>query len=135
MRSFPFIYAFVGVVFLSGCGGPKFWERQGATVADFDRDHAVCFKEGQSKYGIGSEQIYKACMRAKGWTRTTTLSGLPDSRHFRGIEDDNEFNRIRSQEEIAEQMKQEGRANRESGANGALCDIAPNNRPPGTVCR
>ena len=124
----------LNLLLFTGCGGPMFWERPGATVADFERDHAVCFNEAKAAYNVGSEQVYKACLRAKGWTRGTAPSGLPDASHFRGIEDDDQFGRIKSQEELAERMKQEQKGMRQYQDGGPLCDRLPNHRPPGTVC-
>jgi hypothetical protein len=123
----------LSLLLFTGCGTQMFWERPGATVADFDRDHAACFNEAKTAYNVGSEQVYKACLRAKGWTRGTTGTGLPDANHFRGIEDDDQFGRIKSQEEQAEQMKQEQASKRQFQDGGAICERQPANRPPGTI--
>jgi hypothetical protein len=52
---------------LAGCAhGPFFWSRPGVGLADFQVDHAECFKAATIGYGIGSEKAYKALLRFEG---------------------------------------------------------------------
>lgn len=122
----------VGVA-LVGCGsGPHFWTRSGAALPDFERDHGVCFKAATIGYGVGSEKAYKACMTSKGWTRAQTETGLPDDRHFRGVEDDEEFARPLTQQEQRDRLRREQPPR---AADDMACRGPRASRPPGLVCR
>ena len=44
---------------LGGCG-PKFWNKPGATLEDFNRDSAACSKEANTQYGIFVNDVYRA---------------------------------------------------------------------------
>jgi hypothetical protein len=83
----------ISICLLTGCAnGPIFWTRPDATARAFQVDHHECFDTAYLGYGTGNEQTYKACMRAKGWTRTQgTGSQYPDGVFFRGPEGDDEF--------------------------------------------
>jgi hypothetical protein len=118
---------------LAGCAhGPFFWSRPGAGPADFQVDHDECFKATTIGYGIGSEKAYRACLASKGWTRSRTNSGLPDDKHFRGVESDEGFARSLSQEEHREQLLKE---QHQRAADELACARPPASRPPGLVCR
>ena len=73
---------------LTGCG-KHYWEAAGRGVDEFRVDSAQCIKESTVKYGITSEQFYRACMRAHGWSRVQSPD--PSDRQFRGPEDEDEF--------------------------------------------
>ena len=89
---------------LAGCAnGPFFRSRPGGGSTDFQADHAECFKAATIGYGIDSKKAYKACLSSKGWSRSRTGDGLPDEKHFRRGEGDDEFARIMSQEEHRQQ--------------------------------
>jgi hypothetical protein len=93
---------------VAGCAhGPFFWSRAGSVSSDFQADHAECFKAATIGYGIGAEKTYKACLTSKGWTRSRTADGLPDDKHFRGVEGDDEFARSLTPEEHREQLLKE----------------------------
>jgi hypothetical protein len=125
--------AIVVVLFLSGCAhGPFFWSRFGAGPADFQVDHAECFKAATIGYGVGSEKAYKACLTSKGWSRSRTEDGLPNDRHFRGVEGDDEFARSMSQDEHRQQLLKE---QQQRAADELACARPPASRPPGLVCR
>jgi len=76
------------VAVLSGCG-KHYWESPGRGVQDFSIDSTECIKEATGKYGVASEGIYRACMKARGWVRAQSPD--PSDRQFRGPEDEEEF--------------------------------------------
>ncbi len=74
---------------LAGC--KHYWGKPGATAEDFNRDNVECAKEAVptaklATYGVDSEKMYKACMRAHGWAREQKQDP-PGEGWFRGIED------------------------------------------------
>jgi hypothetical protein len=73
-------------------------------------------------------------MKSRGWLREHTSNGLPDDEHFRGPEEDEDFQRQKSAEELWQKVTDEQRAGRQHQDAGPLCDRLPNHRPPGTVC-
>jgi hypothetical protein len=81
------------VILVAGCAnGPWYWTRSTATRDLFLADHQPCFDAAYLGYGAGNEQVYKGCMRSKGWTRVQgTGSMTPSVPHFRGPEGDDEF--------------------------------------------
>lgn len=58
------ISAIVLLALLGACaqGSPGTWYRDGATIADLDRDSSQCQAEAN---GVGPR--YETCMRRKGW--------------------------------------------------------------------
>ena len=115
---------------LTGCAsGPHYWTRPGANESAFLADRRPCFDAAYIAYGAGSEAAYKGCMRSKGWMRVQgNGSQYPTVPHFRGPEGDDEF-------KPGDQtwFRSQGRAV-DTGAINPLCERAPTNRPPGTVC-
>lgn len=82
----------VCALLVAGCGGPWYWTKPNATDATFQTDHQPCFKDATIAYGVGNEEIYKRCMRAKGWTRVQGyVNGPPKQPAFRGPESNEEF--------------------------------------------
>ena len=73
---------------LTGCG-KHYWEAPGRGVEEFRVDSGECIKESTGKYGVTSEQFYRACMKAHGWSRVQSPD--PSDRQFRGPEDEDEF--------------------------------------------
>ena len=76
---------------LTGCG-KHYWESRGPDrgLLAFRDDSALCIEEAKTvKYGVGAEEIYRACMKAHGWRRVQTPS--PTNAQFRGPEDVDEF--------------------------------------------
>lgn len=74
---------------LSGCG-LHYWVKADATAEEFKRDSAVCAKEASptpdaTRYGIVVEDVYRACLVARGWMRRQHTEP-PPSGYFRGIE-------------------------------------------------
>ncbi|MGH7392838.1 MAG: hypothetical protein ACREM3_25800 [Candidatus Rokuibacteriota bacterium] len=73
----------------TGC--KHYWGKPGATAEQFNRDSTACAREASptpatAAYGVGSERIYKACMRTHGWARDKRPDP-PGEGWFRGIED------------------------------------------------
>src|SRR3989441_12728854 len=58
-------------LFLAGCG-KHYWNKPGASFADFSQDSRECAQEnaiyttGSKSYGIVREDLYRACMRGGG---------------------------------------------------------------------
>ena len=69
---------------LGGCGR-QFWNKPGASLEDFNRDSAAGAKEASPQYGIIIAEQYRACLRARGWTRAAQQEPPPPGWH-RGIE-------------------------------------------------
>jgi hypothetical protein len=80
-------------VLVAGCAtGPTYWTKAGATPDSFLADHKPCFQNATIGYGVGNEDVYKRCMRSKGWARVQgTGSEFPAEPYFRGPEDDDDF--------------------------------------------
>ena len=87
--------ALAAVFLLAGCGAKHSWIKAGATDEQFERDSYEC--AAQSTYtsrraGLGggggfyregtavNEDLYRACLRSRGYTRQTEQQG------WRGIE-------------------------------------------------
>ena len=64
------------VIVLAGCG-KHYWESPGRGVTEFSLDSTDCIKEATGKYGVVSEGIYRACMKARGWVRVRTDRNTP----------------------------------------------------------
>ena len=75
-------------LFLTGCG-KHYWQADRRGVVEFQADSGLCIQEAKSKYGGVSESIYRACMRAHGWSRVQTQD--PTDLQYRGPEDEDEF--------------------------------------------
>ena len=98
-----------GVVLVSilatGCAR-YYWHRQGAVDADFQRESRACVSEALVRYDIVREDVYRACMRARRWTRVHGWQSCPEGNaraiqcpapgevRFRGPEDEEDFARI-----------------------------------------
>ena len=76
---------------LTSCG-KHYWEAQDSTrgLSAFIEDSRNCAGEAKTaKYGVGTEEMYRACMKAHGWRRVQTPD--PTNAQFRGPEDVDEF--------------------------------------------
>ena len=77
------------VLMLSGCR--YYWFKPGSTAETFGRDSEACLQDARSaspvtqKYGVVSEQVYRACLASRGYERQKTTEG-PNK--FRGYEFD-----------------------------------------------
>lgn len=78
-------------VLLTGCG-KHYWESRGSDrgLGAFMDDSARCIADAKAmKYGIGAEEVYRACMKAHGWRRVQTPA--PTYTQYRGPEDTEDF--------------------------------------------
>lgn len=77
---------------LVGCG-KHYWGKPGAGPADFQRESAECARENavqmsaNKDYGIVIADLYKACLKTRGWQRAQQFEP-PPAGWFRGIEED-----------------------------------------------
>src|SRR5499426_733361 len=83
----------VGIgLLLVGCG-KHYWSKPGAAASDFNRDSAECARENavqvtaNKDYGIVIADLYKMCLKARGWNRAQQLEPVPAG-WYRGIEED-----------------------------------------------
>ena len=120
------LVALVSALLLSGCagGGPIYWTRADSDFAQFQVDHQACLP-------TFSKDGYRNCMKNRGWDREHTGNGLPDERHFRGPEADEDFQRQKSADLLRQEVIQEQLAGRQHREGGALCNREPTARPPG----
>jgi len=79
------------LVVLAATGCTHYWERPGGAITDFDRESAACIDDArESPYGPdGMQQVYRACMRARGWKRVEV--SVAEDNQFRGPEDSEDF--------------------------------------------
>ncbi len=80
--------AVLAVAGLGGCG-KFYWGQPGATQEQFVRDNRECVKESAptpsaADYGIIYDQLYRACLSARGWKREQHMNSPPG--WYRGIE-------------------------------------------------
>jgi hypothetical protein len=77
---------------LVGCG-KHYWSKLGAGPADFQRESVECARENavqtsaNKDYGIVIADLYKGCLKARGWQRAQQFEP-PPAGWFRGIEED-----------------------------------------------
>ena len=110
----------------AGCGA-HYWQRSGADVPDFQRDSQGCIADATvARAGIEPEQVYRACMRGRGWQRVK--AGVPESNQFRGPEDVEDFAKPPSP------TTGQGTVHNEATTDVA-CRQPTASRPPGVVCR
>jgi hypothetical protein len=83
----------VGIgLLLVGCG-KHYWSKPGAGPSDFNRESAECARENSVQmtankdYGIVIADLYKMCLKSRGWNRAQQLEPPPGG-WFRGIEED-----------------------------------------------
>jgi hypothetical protein len=77
-------------VVLSGC--TLYWYKPGADMATFTTAHQECMKvsgtpvaEGQVHVNL---DVYRTCLRARGWSRESASSTQPPANHYRGQENE-----------------------------------------------
>jgi len=77
---------------LVGCG-KHYWSKPGAGTSDFSRESNECARENavqasaSKDYGIVIADMYKGCLKSRGWIRGQQFEP-PPAGWFRGIEDD-----------------------------------------------
>ena len=121
-RSIP---AAAALLTSAGCGLHD-WQRPGADVQDFQQDSGSCVTEAKVPgLGIEPEQMYRVCMRARGWQRVQT--GVPERNQFRGPEKVADFANLPS--------PTEGQgATHTDAATDIACRGPRVSRPVGVVC-
>jgi hypothetical protein len=72
----------------AGCG-KFYWTKPGGTIEAFEQDSTACARETSANptaaaHGAVVMEAYRACLRARGWTRQQHASPPPDA--FRGFE-------------------------------------------------
>jgi hypothetical protein len=73
--------------------GKHYWSKPGAGPADFQRESGECARENavqtsaNKDYGIVIADLYKGCLKARGWQRAQQFEP-PPAGWFRGIEED-----------------------------------------------
>lgn len=117
----------VSALLLSAGCGVHYWQRPGADVQDFRQDSQGCVTDAKVlRLNIEPEQIYRACMRARGWQRVQP--GVPERNQFRGPEDVADFDNPPS--------PTTGHGSAHSDATTDVACRQPSaSRPPGVVCR
>jgi hypothetical protein len=93
-RSLQYRLALTVVVglLLVGCG-KHYWSKPGAGPSDFLRESNECARENavqvssSKDYGIVIADLYKVCLKSRGWIRGQQFEP-PPAGWFRGIEDD-----------------------------------------------
>jgi hypothetical protein len=93
-KSLPFRLGLtVGIgLLLVGCG-KHYWNKAGAGPSDFNRESAECARENSVQmtankdYGIVIADLYKMCLKSRGWSRAQQFEP-PPAGWFRGIEED-----------------------------------------------
>ena len=94
LRSLPFRLGLAMVigVLLVGCG-KHYWNKPGAADSDFNKDSMECARENSVQmttnkdYGLVIADLYKMCLKARGWSRAQQLEPVPAG-WYRGIEED-----------------------------------------------
>lgn len=83
----------VGIgLLLVGCG-KHYWTKPGAGPSDFNRESADCARENSVQmtankdYGIVIADLYKMCLKSRGWNRAQQFEP-PPAGWYRGIEED-----------------------------------------------
>lgn len=84
------VFQLVLVMVLAGC--KHYWGKPGGTAAQFEADSQECLKEASptpqmAAYGVRSEQIYRGCLRSRGWIRAEKDAYNPPAGWYRGVED------------------------------------------------
>lgn len=82
------IGAALAAVSLAGCG-KFYWGKPGASQEEFVRDNRECVKDAAptpsaAEHGIIYDQMYRACLSARGWKREQHATPPPG--WYRGIE-------------------------------------------------
>jgi hypothetical protein len=73
----------------TGCG-KFYWHRPGGTAPDFAKDSGECarphalYMSANKDYGIVQADLYKSCLRTRGWLRAQSPD--PPANWFRRIE-------------------------------------------------
>jgi hypothetical protein len=78
------------VLALAGC--QLYWLKPGADMAAFTTDHQGCVRTAGSPAGpdvvLVNLDLYKACLKSRGWQRETGSSYGNPPGYFRGLENE-----------------------------------------------
>lgn len=82
------VVAMMSAIGLGGCS--KYWGKVNATSEEFDRDSKARAAEAAPtpaalEYRIIHQDVYRACLRARGWVRDSKVNP-PPAGWYRGIE-------------------------------------------------
>ena len=88
MRATRWLALGLGSILLTGC--QLYYTRPGADMAAFTADHQACVKTtgvppGADKVLVNLD-LYRACLRARGWNRETGSKYSNPPGFFRGLE-------------------------------------------------
>jgi hypothetical protein len=82
----------LGMISVALAGCTLYWYKPGADMATFTTAHQECMKvsgtpvsEGQVYVNL---DVYRACLRARGWSRESASTTQPPAYHYRGQEND-----------------------------------------------
>ena len=84
--------AVVAALVLVGCG-KHYWNKPSAGADEFAKDSSECaranamYMSTNKEYGIVIADLYKSCLKARGWNRAQQFEPAPAG-WFRGIEED-----------------------------------------------
>lgn len=86
-----FLWIAVAALVLLGCG-KFYWGKPGAAQWEFADDHRECVSQvaltnANKEYGVVPKDLYRACLKARGWQRKQHVEPVPWG-WFRGIEDE-----------------------------------------------
>jgi hypothetical protein len=78
------------VLMLAGC--QLYWLKPGADMAAFTSDHHACVKTAGSAVGadivLVNLDLYRGCLKARGWQRETGSTYRNPPGYYRGLEDE-----------------------------------------------
>ena len=82
----------LGVISVTLAGCTLYWYKPGADLPTFSAAHEECMKvsgtpvtEGQVHVNL---EVYRTCLRARGWQRESASTTMPPPSHFRGQENE-----------------------------------------------
>jgi hypothetical protein len=84
----PRLVLLLCAVALAGC--QLYWIKPGADMAAFTADHHACVKTAGSPVGtdllLVNLDVYRACLKTRGWQRETGGTYANPPGYFRGLE-------------------------------------------------
>jgi hypothetical protein len=78
-------------VLFTGC--QLYWLKPGADMSAFTNDHHACVRTAGTPVGTDDKlfvnlDVYRACLRARGWQRETGSKFANPPGYYRGLEDE-----------------------------------------------
>jgi len=82
----------LGVVLSLAAGCQLYWTKPAGTLEAFSGDHRACVRTvgappGEARVLVNLD-MYRACLRARGWERVTASSSATQPGMFRGLEEE-----------------------------------------------